>query len=185
MKSTKSWIEIEKYENEKIDLDLWNNRNIEIAKLVSDESESLLDLGCGNRQLEKLISAKCKYYPVDYCNRGENTIVCDFNNHQFPEVYADIVVGSGILEHIIDYKWFIKCMCDHCKKNIIVSYAYSEEGNPEERRHIYNNRYEIEWMNSLSINDLIDVFNMNDFIVKNQKLIPVKQVLIEFVKKNK
>ena len=40
-------------------------------------------------------------------------------------------------------------------------------------------------MNSLSINDLIYVFNMNDFIVKNQKLIPVKQVLIEFVKKNK
>ena len=179
----KCWIDVEKLENEKIDLNRWVYRNTEIAELLNDDSKSLLDLGCGNRQLEKMISRDCKYYPVDYCDRGENTIICNFNEYEFPEVDADTVVGSGILEHIIDYKWFIKCMCDHCKKSIIVSYAYSEDGIPEKRRHIFQNGYEIEWMNSLGIDDLIKNFDLNGFAVKEQKMISSGQVLIEFIRK--
>jgi hypothetical protein len=62
----------------------------------------VVDLGSGPRSLERFLPAGSRYVPVDVVARGAGSLVCDLNRDPLPDVAADFVVMSGVLEYIHD-----------------------------------------------------------------------------------
>lgn len=97
----------------------WRKRIVIVSSFIANEDKSVVDLGAGNMQLGRLVSDDVDYYPVDYRKTSEKTIVCDFNNHEFPDIKSDVICAVGILEYIKDPEWFLNRIIDSCRKCII------------------------------------------------------------------
>jgi len=92
-----------------------------LSGYIADDDKSVADLGAGNMNLKKYLSQNTKYYPVDYKRRCDETIVCDFNKNEFPDIFADVYVLCAILYYIdnpVDF--LIKC-AKHAQKKIIIA----------------------------------------------------------------
>lgn len=173
---------MEKNKNNVVDFERWNRRVEMMAQMISEESNSIVDLGCGQMSLKRYLSEDKEYYPVDYCSRDSHTIICDFNKHEFPDILADTIFASGILEHVVDYTWFITKMCESALREIILSYACTEAGESGTVRSKVQNGYHIDWVNSLSIDTLIALFKGNHFLLKFKKQIGGNEYLMKFVR---
>lgn len=175
------WIDMERDKTNTIDFMRWNRRVKMMAAMISDESQSVADLGCGMMSLKEYLPDSKDYYPVDYCDRGENNLICDFNRREFPDITVDTVFASGILEHVADYAWFIERMCKAASKEIILSYVCTEKGKNETVRSRVQNGYRIDWVNSLSMDVIIKLFKKNHFLLKYRKQINGDQYAMKFV----
>lgn len=145
---SKSWKKIEYFDP------AWEERVKKMAEFIKP-GESVLDLGCGEMTLKKL-RPDILYYPVDYIQRNENTIICDFNKKQFPGSSADTCFVSGTLEYISDPDWFVNKICEHCKKAVI-SYC-STDHFPVIRERRLNH-----WVNHLSDDEVLNLFTAHQF----------------------
>jgi hypothetical protein len=98
-----------------------NNEIIEyLAKWIDSTDISIADLGCGKEMhLKSILSAGCKYIPVDYLSRSNDTIVCDFNSTNLPDLKVDVVFACGVLMYLKDPIRFLNWICDIAKKVII------------------------------------------------------------------
>lgn len=176
------WIDMEKDKNNEIDFGRWDKRIKMMAAMISDESQSVADLGCGRMLLKEYLPDSKAYYPVDYCYRGEDNIICDFNRHEFPDISVDTVFASGILEHVVDYTWFIEQMCKTASCEVILSYVCTEKGNNETVRSIIQNGYHIDWVNSLSEKTIMELFKKNHFLLKYRKPNNGNEYVMKFVR---
>ena len=104
LSAAKHWEDFEYFDES------WRIRIKEMAVYINN-AETVMDLGCGKMWLRDYLHSSNLYIPVDYKNRGEGTIVCDFTKHQFPEKNADVIFVSGCLEYIADYKCFVQKAC--------------------------------------------------------------------------
>lgn len=164
----KKWKEAE-YFDEK-----WKTRISAMSAFISP-GNTVMDLGCGKMWLKEFLPVGCNYIPVDYTNRGAGTIVCNFNNKEFPEAKADIIFISGCLEYIKPYDWFIAKSCAASTK-IILSYCCRNEfPSLSERRN--NN-----WVNHLSAEELVSLFSKHNFRLTNTANIPSKDRVLVFEK---
>ncbi len=112
---------------------------------------SVIDLGCGRMWLKQFLNGNT-YYGVDYTDRGEGTIICDFNQGEFPTEHADVAFVSGCLEYIENYKWFVNCIGQN-SQSCVISYCTMERfSNKPVRR-------ELAWVNDLTRADLIELFS--------------------------
>jgi hypothetical protein len=149
---SKSWKDIEYFDEE------WKCRISTMARFIKKE-KSIIDFGCGKQWLKEFLPITCThYFPVDYKQRSDDTIVCDFNKKEFPDFKADLGFVSGCLEYVEDYAWFIRKISTCCC-SVIISYC-STGKFPEIRV-----RRELAWVNDLSKNELIDQFKKNDMIL--------------------
>lgn len=149
LKKNVQWNEIE-YFNPK-----WKKRIKDMSIFIED-GDSVLDLGCGEMWLREYLNESNKYFGVDYKERGENTIVCDFNKNEYPNIKADVAFISGCLEYIKDYEWFISKLSQSHSK-IIISYCTLEE---------YSNIKDREakaWVNHLKEEELLSLINSKGF----------------------
>ena len=97
-----------------------NNHVIErLAKWIGSEDMSVADLGCGQQYLKTLLLPHCKYIPVDYVSRSEDTLVCDFNEN-LPSLPVDVMFICGALQCVKDPARFLRWMCDHAAKKVII-----------------------------------------------------------------
>jgi trans-aconitate methyltransferase len=101
----------------------WRKNNAVIKYLalwIDDKDTSVADLGCGKEMhLRECLPCCCKYIPVDYLSRSEDTIVCDFNEKDLPELKVDVAFVSGVLQVIKDPVQFLNWVCSIAKKVII------------------------------------------------------------------
>lgn len=141
----------------------WNPRIIQLASMIDKSATSVLDLGAGGMLLKKYLPENVKYYPVDYASRCEQTIVCDFNKHEFPDIYADVVFISGCLEYVKDVEWFLQQVAEHCKQEIVISY------NPTEFSPDSELRRRGPWVNNLSSIKLTRMIHKLGFILISQR----------------
>lgn len=82
----------------------WTNRNLEISKRISNDS-NVLDLGCGSKDLLNYINPAL-YVGVDYHNAD---VIIDFNkDFKLPPGKWDYIVCSGVLEYLYDIDKFLK-----------------------------------------------------------------------------
>lgn len=111
------WLSL-KSENWKKDEAAWrrnypNLRPHERAKLVAkmidwNHVKSVLDLGAGSEPMRPLLpSGEIAYYPVDYKQLTGNTLVYDFNQKQFPNIKADVVILIGVHGYVDHEIWLI------------------------------------------------------------------------------
>ncbi len=138
----------------------WKNRIALMASLFGKE-KSVLDLGCGMQWLKDFCPSGMQYYPVDYTNRSDDTIICDFNRYEFPHIHADIAFISGVMEYIVDYRWFVESIAKCCT-TAIVSYCSVDGGDSIYREsETLEARRSIGWAHDLERRQIIQLFEEN------------------------
>ena len=92
-----------------------------IARTLDETDKSIVDLGAGSMALRNQINSCVKYYPVDFKVRCDETIICDFNKKEFPDIYADVYVLCAMLYYVEDPKWLIEMCAEYSCKKIIIA----------------------------------------------------------------
>ena len=136
-----------------IDVAEWDRRIAVIARLIPRGS-AILDVGAGTRELEKLLPPGCVYIPLDFVDRGPDTLICDLNARRlekFPEV--DIAVCSGVLEYVRDVPRLFAHLYEAADR-VIASYAVDDEGDKQHRKARKNNG----WINAHTTAEIIQAF---------------------------
>ncbi|TCS76027.1 polysaccharide pyruvyl transferase family protein [Pectinatus cerevisiiphilus] len=169
-----SWKEREQREG--VDWNLYYGFNKAIAKMISDECTSVLDLGAGGMLLKKFLKTSMQYFPVDYVTRCKETIVCDFLKNEFPQKKADAVIVSGSLEYIKDVEWFLQQATFYAQREIIIRYA-DTDNFPD-----INFRRSKYWISDISFRDLIKMVQGKGFILTEYNTINKTQPLLKFEK---
>jgi len=93
----------------------------ELSACIDTNDKSVVDLGAGGMHLKKFIPSGSLYYPVDYKQRFDQTIVCDFNKKEFPEVKADVYVLCAMLYYIDDPIWLLEQSAEFASHKIIIA----------------------------------------------------------------
>ncbi len=169
IKSRPKWEKLEYFDES------WKNRMKVMVKFIPD-NVSVIDLGCGPMWLKQFLKIR-KYYPVDYKKRAEDTIVCDFNKHEFPGLKADFAFVGGCLEYIKDYQWFVKQIAANVN-SCVISYCAVELVPDLATRHKY------AWVNNLSRNNIIDLFEKNGMSLKGEDKYLNTNLIFMFSKNN-
>jgi len=143
----KGWKNVEYFD------EAWKRRIAIMASLI-EQKQSVLDLGCGMQWLKGFLPADTQYYPVDYISRSDNTIICDFNHHQFPNIHVDVAFISGVLEYVEDYRWFINSISKCCQIALVSYCAIDDFPVIQERRSLF-------WVNDLAKSDVVSLFKVN------------------------
>ncbi|WP_298068264.1 polysaccharide pyruvyl transferase family protein [uncultured Mailhella sp.] len=105
----------------------WRKRTIAVRKLLGDDIQSVIDVGAGSMFLGRLLNPEVRYYPVDYERHCDETLVCDLNAYQFPDIKADAAVLAGILEYLNDIDWLFDTLAERVSM-IVLSYKGKEGG---------------------------------------------------------
>jgi hypothetical protein len=155
-KKIKTWENIEYFDES------WKARISKMTNYISPGS-SVLDLGCGKMWTREFIPADCIYIPVDYVRRDDHTIVCDFNKNEFPGSKADFAFVSGCLEYVKDYEWFIKQIANSSKKCILSYCTLEKFPDIKERENL-------TWVNNLKRDDVVKLFENNNFKLFNEDI---------------
>jgi SAM-dependent methyltransferase len=139
-----TWKQIEYFNPE------WKNR-IRVMSQYIRRNDSVLDLGCGQMWLKEFLLPSNQYTGVDYQQRDSETIVCDFNRCEFPNVSADVFFVSGCLEYIHDFESFIENIANSCRR-CIISYCCMDEFSDIQMRR------QRAWVNDLTREQLLEMF---------------------------
>lgn len=94
-----------------------------IADWIPTDVESVADYGAGKLSLKKFLKPAVLYYPIDYIKRSEETIVCDFDKDNFPDIKTDISVCTATLVFIERVEDLLEHICSHTFRTIILSYV--------------------------------------------------------------
>lgn len=135
----------------------------ELYKLLP-EVKSIIDLGCGKEALRSIIPCDTTYTPVDYIQRNPQVIVCDFNAHEFPNIKADAMFVSGLLEYIADPVWFIKNVCAAGKYCAISYCSFNTFSDISYRR-------QMGWINDFTADNILELFDIYNFKLLNKNTI--------------
>ena len=162
-----NWREIEYFD------EIWHKRIQQMAAFIEPGSR-VMDLGCGRMWLKDYLT-NCNYIPVDYRERGDDTIVCDFNRYEFPKCTANYTFVSGCLEYIEDPGWFVESV-SNCSRTCIISYC-SKEHFADQRQ-----RAALGWRNSLSSDELIDLFNVHGMLLSVRTITDTRNSIFVFTR---
>ena len=110
-----------------MDTAIGRKRTIAVRKLISDSARSVLDVGMESMFLERLLPSEVQYYHLDFERHRNETMVCDLNAYEFPEVKADTAVLTEILEYLSDVDWLFDALADRVSM-IVLSYKGNEKG---------------------------------------------------------
>lgn len=156
---------------------MFDVRTKHLSSLIDPQAKSVMDLGCGEMKLREYLAPEIKYIPVDYVKRSEETLVCDFNKHQFPTKMADTVFCSGVLEYIENMSEFVLKLYENANKEAIVSYCALEY------KWDINERMSLAWKNYYTIEQFVSIFETVGFhLVFCQKSVGCN-LLFKFSKK--
>src|SRR5713101_2126936 len=112
--------------------DTWSSRAKIAAEWLAD-AKSVVDLGCGNMELEKFVCPDQLYIPIDLLPRDERTIGLDLNKDDLPQVSADGCAVLGVLEYMLDLSAFLTKLRARFPR-VVTSFVHCEAGNTEESR---------------------------------------------------
>lgn len=133
---------------------VWEMRAKEMAQMIPDDVNSIMDVGCGNRRLKKYLSSDIKYYGMDYLRQSEEVILCDFNREDLPNIVVDLYYMAGIVLYVNDIKKLFSQMIN--AKYILLSHA--DEMN---YLRLDNN---VGSLNSFVVNEREDYLTLADII---------------------
>jgi hypothetical protein len=146
----KTWQENEYF------VETWRHRIQKMASYIG-KGDVVADLGCGKQWLREYLPSLAEYVPVDYRERSEDTLVCDFNRHEFPNMFVDVSFVSGALEYVNDVYWFARNVVNHTRAKIILSYC-STDVVPD-----FSQRKKNMWVNHYSSKDIQNIFAQSGF----------------------
>ncbi len=151
------WREIERFDPQ------WKQRISMMAACMDLEDRSVVDLGCGPMWLREFLPSSVSYVGVDYVDRGDGSLVCDFNRHEFPQMEPSAWFVSGCLEYVEDVDWFVGCIAAHGGK-CILSYCALDEF-PD-----MNFRRARGWVNHMDRAALCALFFRLGFVLQSESM---------------
>jgi hypothetical protein len=115
----------------------WSKRNKKIATFI-EHDKSVLDLGCGARDLLKYITPS-RYTGIDY-NSEYADLTINFNQHfTLPPGLWNYVIVSGVLEYLHDANHFLKQIKNAGETYIITMWwRYKNIENPAQLPSFYD-----------------------------------------------
>ena len=150
----KNWEEVEFFDPR------WKKRIEAMAAHVSS-GQSVLDLGCGQMWLKEFLPEDCRYFPCDYTHRGPGTIVCDFNQKEFPDQTVDVSFVSGCLEYVVDVDWFLDRIEAQSQRCVIAYCIMAPDKSIAQRE-------QNAWKNHLSEEELITAFTSRGMLLRER-----------------
>lgn len=96
------------------------------SRWIDDSIRSVADYGAGQMYVRTFLKPDVSYYPIDYLKRFEETIVCDLNTGNFPDISADLTVLNGVLEFLTTARELLVYVCERTRKKIIISYMTAD-----------------------------------------------------------
>lgn len=92
------------------------------SQWIGEEIKSVVDYGAGQMYLKTFLRPDVKYYPIDYIRRFNETIVCDLNTCDFPDMKTDASVFNGVLEFLTTGEKLLEYACGRTTNMMIISY---------------------------------------------------------------
>lgn len=124
---------------------------------------SVVDYSAGEGCLIKnFLPEKAVYYPVDYLDRGENTLICDFSKGEFPNIYAELSICFAMVMYTKFEEELIDNICEHTQKMSIFT-AITWEGLPDVKVRRYS-----AMVSDITEQQIIDRFDLNNFSLKDK-----------------
>lgn len=152
-----------------IDWDLMQYRMQMISKWIDSEVHSLADYGAGKMHLRSYLTADIKYYPIDYIRRTEETVLCDFNEGEFPDLQTDASICCGVLEFIYTAEELLCHVCENTMRQIIIAYLTLDKFRSIEGRRAS------AYVSDLTEQEIIDIMWDNGYCLDKKVPDPVKQ----------
>ncbi|AWC21371.1 hypothetical protein CO731_00822 [Aminobacter sp. MSH1] len=117
----------------------WEPRSRIIAKLIR-ATDSVLDIGAGNRKLSRFIPPSCKYTPVDCVADLPGTFVVDFNKEfRLPDVDFNVIVCAGFLEYLDDVPAFFRELAKQAPgRQIVFTYIFGANKKARTKMKVHN-----------------------------------------------
>lgn len=85
---------------------VWDTRTKLMVRDIAAGSR-VIDVGAGSQVARAMLPSGSEYVPVDMVPRSPDTIVCDLNRDTLPDLRADWVIASGVIEYVYDAARFI------------------------------------------------------------------------------
>lgn len=156
------WLDLE--ENGFGDWQLMRYRAKMVSDWISENVKSIADYGAGKLSLKEFIPMEAKYYAIDYISRSDDTIICDFNKNEFPQIKTELSACLGVLMYIESAKDLVSHLCMNTKNTIILSYVtYEALPNIEARRYS-------SFVNDFTEQQIMDFFTTGGFDYKDKKI---------------
>lgn len=142
----------------------WNERTILMSKHIEPGSK-VIEFGAGNTILEKHLPEKCSYLPTDITKRDNIEVICDLNRLPLPDLVGDFntAVFSGVLEYVFSIKDLIKALPNSID-NVVASYGSLDHAVSKVERRYHG------WVNDHTSEEIIDIFDVNNFQVSHQSI---------------
>jgi len=148
----------------------WKSRIKAMAELIENE-RIILDIGCGRMWLKDFLDSSKVYLGCDFVKRNDDTIVCNLNDNQFPEIKADLCFVSGCFEYVENIEWFLDKL-EACAPALIISYC-TRDLNPDLKL-----RKSMGWVNHLSFQEIVRMIASRGFsLVKRVDVIDGNEIL--------
>ncbi|MDR2572123.1 MAG: polysaccharide pyruvyl transferase family protein [Oscillospiraceae bacterium] len=156
----------------------YKQRIVILSRFISQKDKSVIDLGAGDMYLKSLLPEGVSYFPVDNTKHSENTILCDFNSKNFPDINADVAFISNTLEFIEHPEWLLYEASKHVSK-IILSYNTVQNNSVDINNE---SRCENAWINDLTNEEIIECLHKNGFILDKDSSIEQSESFYCFLK---
>ncbi len=147
--------------------DSWSWRAKIAAEWLAD-AKSVVDLGCGNMELEKYLRRDQKYIPIDIVPRDERTIVLDLNKDDLPQVAADGCALLGVLEYMLDLSGFLTKLRARFPR-VVTSFVHREDGDTED------SRLAMGWINHLDQPSIRRAFEEAGYSIERDAVVADRQ----------
>lgn len=141
----------------------WNRMRIRVGKLsewIDGNVHSVADYGAGEMYLKTLILPEVKYFSIDYIKRSEDTILCDLNTGNFPNIHIDASVLSGVLEFLTTAESLLRHVCITTKYRILLTYMTLNKFSSIEGRRAS------AYVNDFTESQIVGLLSQYGFILK-------------------
>ncbi|GMX66216.1 hypothetical protein Elgi_54880 [Paenibacillus elgii] len=141
----------------------WERMRIRVKKMsewIDEGVRSVVDYGAGEMYLKTLLPPEVKYFPVDYIRRSEETILCDLNAGNFPNISADITVLSGVLELLTSAESLLRHVCATTAHRILLTYMTLEKFSGIDGRRAS------AYVNDFTEYHIVDLLARQGFVLK-------------------
>lgn len=141
-----------------------------IAKLLPKDIASVADYGEGKGGIRKYLDASVTYYPLDYVRRSEETILCDFDKDQLPDIRTEVTICTATLVFLDKAERLIRHLCTHTEELIVVSYVTTDKFSDEDGRRASGYR------SDYSEAELVKMFATEGFALKESCADPANRI---------
>ena len=156
----------------------WDYRYRILLDYLPANCRSVLDCGAGNMSLQRMLPPEMQiaYYLVDYKSNYPSTIICDFNQGEFPVLKVSTSFICGLLEYIENPSGFLRNICKRCNTVLIAYNIFSDKIPMSQRR-------QLGWKNHMTTGDIVSIFQSNKFELLKELRVDAPETYLVFRKK--